>query len=567
MVKLVGVINGDDKNSGDGAGGGRVCLARRQFPLEIEPDLTMIMALDDSCIACGDTAGDQHKHGHGRGKQKDVDKENFLRNYRSLSKDEVVACLMVTTGEVVSTLSGLVSCVGCRRSVETLYQTLSHCCDTALEPLMVSPDGVVSLDREHIEVEASLANLFCTQISRLTQELGECGGGKPRGGKKSGRSGRCSLHSLEVRKQASVTMSNWMDTWSCMEQECREEVVLIPFSAIRTTLDGYLKKHSFCSECTNMVNKAYSFLVEEGQEPAKAAGEKSPDCASTYNSDGTTNLYYGISACTEDLHVHVKCDPNFIAKLFRLAEPELSNLKQERHAKTIEIAQKEVLTCIGLALFKRFQKIEQKLKEAEHTCDLLFLTLLKTLRMSLDLAAERKRGIGDLELLCEELEKEEKKKEGKRERKKARRARKKESKNAALAIISAAADEDSKIASDGESNSGDSGVSCVGSNKCATKCEEKEVQEGDKSCLKHGLDDQTLCMKNFPARTVLTLEEMLDDTYDDELDDDEFIPEEDIKNFLDQSEDMAARRQQLRDDLKNRFAQLCVKGVSCTKKF
>lgn len=242
-------------------------------------------------------------------------------------------------------------------------------------------------------------------------------------------------------------------------------------------------------------------------------------------------------------------------------------MKQERHAKTIEIAQKEVLTCIGLALFKRFQKIEQKLKEAEHTCDLLFLTLLKTLRMSLDLAAERKRGIGDLELLCEELEKEEKKKEGKRERKKARRARKKESKNAALAIISAAADEDSKIASDGESNSGDSGVSCVGSNKCATKCEEKEVQEGDKSCLKHGLDDQTLCMKNFPARTVLTLEEMLDDTYDDELDDDEFIPEEDIKNFLDQSEDMAARRQQLRDDLKNRFAQLCVKGVSCTKKF
>ena len=88
MVKLVGVINGDDKNSGDGAGGGRVCLARRQFPLEIEPDLTMIMALDDSCIACGDTAGDHHKHGHGRGKQKDVDKENFLRNYRRFVNDK-----------------------------------------------------------------------------------------------------------------------------------------------------------------------------------------------------------------------------------------------------------------------------------------------------------------------------------------------------------------------------------------------------------------------------------------------------------------------------------------------
>ena len=60
-------------------------------------------------------------------------------------------------------------------------------------------------------------------------------------------------------------MSNWLDTWSCMEQECREEALLLPFASIRHTLDGYLKKHSFCSECTNMVNKAYNLLVEEGQ--------------------------------------------------------------------------------------------------------------------------------------------------------------------------------------------------------------------------------------------------------------------------------------------------------------
>ena len=65
----------------------------------------------------------------------------------SLSKDEVVACLMVTSGEVASTLAGLVSCVGCRRSVETLYQTLTSSGDTALEPLTVSCDGVVSVNR------------------------------------------------------------------------------------------------------------------------------------------------------------------------------------------------------------------------------------------------------------------------------------------------------------------------------------------------------------------------------------------------------------------------------------
>jgi hypothetical protein len=39
-----------------------------------------------------------------------------------------------------------------------------------------------------------------------------------------------------------------------------------------------------------------------------------------------------------------------------------AGLKQERHAKTIEKAQKEVLICIGITLFERFQRIEQKIR-------------------------------------------------------------------------------------------------------------------------------------------------------------------------------------------------------------
>ena len=46
----------------------------------------------------------------------------FLRNLEALPKDERHACLMVTGAEVTSTLAQLVSCVGCRRSVENLYQ-------------------------------------------------------------------------------------------------------------------------------------------------------------------------------------------------------------------------------------------------------------------------------------------------------------------------------------------------------------------------------------------------------------------------------------------------------------
>jgi len=36
MVKLVGILDDGDR------GGPKACLARRQIPLEIEPDLTMV---------------------------------------------------------------------------------------------------------------------------------------------------------------------------------------------------------------------------------------------------------------------------------------------------------------------------------------------------------------------------------------------------------------------------------------------------------------------------------------------------------------------------------------------
>ena len=75
MVKLVGVIGGEDKNSAEDSEARPPCLARRQFPLVIEPELTMIMALDDSCLACGAKAG--------ASKHKDISDWNFfLRNYR-----------------------------------------------------------------------------------------------------------------------------------------------------------------------------------------------------------------------------------------------------------------------------------------------------------------------------------------------------------------------------------------------------------------------------------------------------------------------------------------------------
>ena len=47
-----------------------------------------------------------------------------------------------------------------------------------------------------------------------------------------------------------------VDTWAGMSQECREAVVQLPYRDIRSTMDTYLKRHKFCTECSKMVNKA-----------------------------------------------------------------------------------------------------------------------------------------------------------------------------------------------------------------------------------------------------------------------------------------------------------------------
>ena len=161
MVKLVGV-DGDEKSGGD-CDWKRVCLARRHFPIEVEPNLKMIMAVDDSCLGC--TSGVMEEKSLIKETVKTVDDTKlFLKNYNryqnqlisnhvyceflSLSKKEVTESLKATRSEVMSTLSNNVSCVGCRSSVETLYQTLEHSGDKAsLEPLTVSPDGLAGVNK------------------------------------------------------------------------------------------------------------------------------------------------------------------------------------------------------------------------------------------------------------------------------------------------------------------------------------------------------------------------------------------------------------------------------------
>ena len=141
------------------------CLARRQLPITIEKDLTMIMALDDACLAC--CSSTLHDMDDKASNEIVSSVQTFLRRYNALNRDEVTAALMVNFDDIMNTLSSEVSCVGCRRSVESMLQKLYSNGDPALEPLVIAEDKVISVGRDHITTPQALANLFCNQLHRL----------------------------------------------------------------------------------------------------------------------------------------------------------------------------------------------------------------------------------------------------------------------------------------------------------------------------------------------------------------------------------------------------------------
>ncbi len=76
-----------------------------------------------------------------------------------------------------------------------------------------------------------------------------------------------------------------------------------------------------------------------------------------------------------------------------MAEPEIRDMRQERHAKTIEVAKKEVITCVGICLYERFHKLQLKYRVGQQSCNILFVLALKALKNSYDKAVERKQGM------------------------------------------------------------------------------------------------------------------------------------------------------------------------------
>ncbi|XP_030648282.1 gametogenetin-binding protein 2 [Chanos chanos] len=367
----------------------------RQIPLYIDDTLTMVMEFPDSVM---DLNSQQINT---------AQMKQFVQYHSMLKQQDLNMAMMVTSREVFSALSQLVPCVGCRRSVERLFSQLVESSNPALEPLTVGETGVLSVTRACMTDARKLYTLFYVHGSKLNDMIDAI--------PKSKKNKRCQLHSLDTHKPKPLGGS-WMDVWELMSQECRDEVVLIDSACLLETLETYLRKHRFCTDCKNKVLRAYNILVGE-LDCSKEKGY----CAA---------LYEGLRCCPHERHVHVCCETDFIAHLLGRAEPEFTGgyERRERHAKTIDIAQEEVLTCLGIHLYERLHRIWQKLRAEEQTWQMLFYLGIDALRKSFEMAVEKVQGISRLEQLCEELSEEERVRELKQEKKRQKRKNRRKNK-------------------------------------------------------------------------------------------------------------------------------------------
>lgn len=383
---------------------------KRQIPLYIDDTLTMVMEFPENILIV------EGLHVN------NAQLKQFIQRHSLLKQQDLNIAMIVNSSEVFSALSQLIPCVGCRRSVERLFSQLVESGNPALEPLTVGPKGVLSITRSCTSDAKKLYALFYGHGSNLNDMIDAI--------PKSKKNKRCQLHSLDTQKPKPLG-GCWMDVWELMSQECRDEVVLIDSSCLLETLETYLRKHRFCTDCKNKVLRAYNILTGE-LDCSKEKGY----CAA---------LYEGLRCCPHERHIHVCCETDFIAHLLGRAEPEFAGgyERRERHAKTIDIAQEEVLTCLGIHLYERLHRIWQKLRAEEQTWQMLFYLGVDALRKSFEMAVEKVQGISRLEQLCEEFSEEERVRELKQEKK--RQKRKNRRKNKCVCDISVSLQSASEI--------------------------------------------------------------------------------------------------------------------------
>jgi len=253
-----------------------------------------------------------------------ISKEDFkLKMNQNYSLTDRIYIGKMDKKELSSRLAKIVPCIGCRKSVETLY-------DILLDKGWNKNHEIFS----NILIDRSTCNLkLCPSILNNDEQLfdylydysSRC---KDLVGGLKVKKSRCSLHGLESRAnyttRGKLARSNqgknsyghdddskfnpetdspddfpdvclgyfglntptsredmkncWVSIWNSLTPSCKSAVCTINLSRFRQKIDEYLDRHSFCGECKMQIHAAYHYLTSADRPLAgtimhKAAGE------------------------------------------------------------------------------------------------------------------------------------------------------------------------------------------------------------------------------------------------------------------------------------------------------
>ncbi|XP_050532823.1 gametogenetin-binding protein 2-like isoform X2 [Daktulosphaira vitifoliae] len=439
-------------------------LKHRQLPLQVDENLTLVMDLSNEDLV-------QEVKQVPPLKVQSLD--SFIKKYRMLNKRELQDVLKVSIKEILDIMSESIDCVGCRRSAEKLFIEMAKLGQNALFPLVVVNSYFISIRYEFYDEERCMYNLLQnTNGNRLSSIASSR--------RQSKKSRRCVYHSLESQRLVRPMASGWQDIWKHMTDPCRDEIVLIESSSLLSTLDNYLRKHRFCGDCRTKVMKAYALLIEE-EDPSKEKGY-------------VEELYSGIKRCVGDKHVHLDTDINYIGALISRAEPELMGNRRERHAKTIEIAQEEVLTCLGICVYERLHRIQLRIREEQYTCQVLAAAAIDGLARRFETAIEVKQGYTKLDQFYNEFSKKEKKTQKRKRLRKQKRLQKKEIKQDSKIkpCCEANLDEDCSCEIDEEVDFVEDDIDYVDDDDDDDGVQSNEREDSDETTCDH-IDDNCSC--------------------------------------------------------------------------
>ncbi|CAI5739907.1 unnamed protein product [Hyaloperonospora brassicae] len=394
----------------------------------LQDDTNGSKPLDDSRCTSGSNGDD-------RCRVSAAETREFRKRWLLLTEWERVAALRGDIHQFVQTAMDLVPCSGCRSSAEALFYKLADSIDRV--PQSVSRSGLCFDNDKCFRLHASYLNSPDTSLALFSHQERWANEALVKPTKSSSKAGtsraQCQLHSHRVRGRPRPAAFEAL--WLKLSEDQQRHLSHIDSDQFLTDLESYLRRHRFCCRCKEKVLEAYDLLIGSGCSEDDCEDCAGFDCAEKHHehSDYGDDLHYtsylfdelAFSRATNQ--IIVPCNIDFMSQLMSRADQEVVGDWGDRHARTIAEAQDEVLICLGMVVWDKAQSLWTKSRSEKRAEELLVHCAVATLRQNFDVAVEALHGEEMMEqLLAEEddeyrrlVKKKEKRKEKKKKRKSA----------------------------------------------------------------------------------------------------------------------------------------------------